>query len=332
MWGWDATNEVWVKCVVNEDGKLIINPTGFLENPPTEDEAAKAPTSEWAFDHDADPDAHHEPYTDAEAVNAAHNRSVTIDDATVTDLDVTNISTIYADTTSNGVYFYGLAEGVTGKMVRIVKYKRQNQVRFYDNSTSAAVGDRILTSSDVNEFLFTGSVGTCVLIYLNGYWIQERYMLSKYSDIIQDTPANGVVSQAITRNWAYDHLQLPNIHHTKYTDAEAVFAFYTRNIELDNGEYTSLDCTDLSYISLNPGSGDIDLKGMDNGTYGQMIFFSRLVSSNVVTIYHNSGDAPAGDKIYTSTSADVVMSDYGTFYMIYIGGVWICSVINSSIR
>ena len=31
----------------------------FLENPPTEDEASKAPTSEWAFDHDADEDAHH---------------------------------------------------------------------------------------------------------------------------------------------------------------------------------------------------------------------------------------------------------------------------------
>lgn len=34
-----------------------------LENPPTENEATKAPTSEWAFDHDADGNAHH---------NAAH--------------------------------------------------------------------------------------------------------------------------------------------------------------------------------------------------------------------------------------------------------------------
>jgi len=31
----------------------------FLENPPTEDEASKAPTSEWAFDHAADANAHH---------------------------------------------------------------------------------------------------------------------------------------------------------------------------------------------------------------------------------------------------------------------------------
>ena len=73
LWGWDATNEVWVKCVVNEDGKLIINPTGFLENPPTEDEAAKAPTSEWAFDHDADPAAHHAKYTDIDVLFAHYN-------------------------------------------------------------------------------------------------------------------------------------------------------------------------------------------------------------------------------------------------------------------
>lgn len=43
----------------------------ILENPPTEDEAAKAPTSEWAFDHNANAAAHHAKYTDAEAIAAA---------------------------------------------------------------------------------------------------------------------------------------------------------------------------------------------------------------------------------------------------------------------
>ena len=44
--------------------------TSFLEGTPTEDEAAKAPTSEWAFDHDADADAHH-----AQSHAAAHKNA-----------------------------------------------------------------------------------------------------------------------------------------------------------------------------------------------------------------------------------------------------------------
>jgi len=61
LWGWDATPgaEGWRKILVNAEGKLIIDPSEIFENPPTEDEAGKAPTSEWAFDHDADGGAHH---------------------------------------------------------------------------------------------------------------------------------------------------------------------------------------------------------------------------------------------------------------------------------
>jgi len=64
-----------------------------LENPPTEDEATKAPTSEWAFDHDADVDAHHAKYTDAEAV-AAVEGTVKLDNLAApddtTDLDASD--------------------------------------------------------------------------------------------------------------------------------------------------------------------------------------------------------------------------------------------------
>lgn len=44
--------------------------TDFLEGVPTEDLATKAPTSEWAFDHDADTDAHH-----AQTHAAAHKNA-----------------------------------------------------------------------------------------------------------------------------------------------------------------------------------------------------------------------------------------------------------------
>jgi len=65
--GWDATNGHWRRLSVNSDGKIIIDPLAIFENPPTEDEAKKGPSSEWAFDHAADVAVHHAKYTDAES-------------------------------------------------------------------------------------------------------------------------------------------------------------------------------------------------------------------------------------------------------------------------
>ena len=65
--GWDSVGEVYVPILVNADGKPIIDPTAIFEDPPTNGETTKAPNSNWAFDHDADPAAHHAKYTDAEA-------------------------------------------------------------------------------------------------------------------------------------------------------------------------------------------------------------------------------------------------------------------------
>jgi len=67
LYGWDSVNKVWVKLKGTATGKLIVDPSLILENPPTEDESKKAPSSEWAYDHKADASAHHEKYTNAEA-------------------------------------------------------------------------------------------------------------------------------------------------------------------------------------------------------------------------------------------------------------------------
>jgi len=52
LWGWDADNEKYVKVLVNAAGKLIIDPTEILEDTPTDGEVGKAPTSNWAYDHE----------------------------------------------------------------------------------------------------------------------------------------------------------------------------------------------------------------------------------------------------------------------------------------
>ena len=77
--------------------------TTLLENPPTEDEAEKAPTSEWAFDHNADADAHHVAPT---AGNFNHNdlASIGVDDhhARYTDAEAIAAAAVYEDAPTNG--------------------------------------------------------------------------------------------------------------------------------------------------------------------------------------------------------------------------------------
>ena len=58
-WGWYPTGKIWVPMQVAATGKLVIDPTAIFEEPPTNGEMEKAATSNWSFDHDADPDAHH---------------------------------------------------------------------------------------------------------------------------------------------------------------------------------------------------------------------------------------------------------------------------------
>jgi len=73
LFGWDDDNKKWVKVLVNSEGKLIIDPSEIFEEDPTDGEVGKAPTSNWAHDHEADESAHHGRYTDEEARAAIGN-------------------------------------------------------------------------------------------------------------------------------------------------------------------------------------------------------------------------------------------------------------------
>lgn len=56
---------------VTPDALEFVPITNFLEGAPTEDLATKAPTSEWAFDHNANVDGHHDKAHAATHKNAA---------------------------------------------------------------------------------------------------------------------------------------------------------------------------------------------------------------------------------------------------------------------
>jgi len=66
LWGWYPAGNVWVKLQVDATGKLVVDATAIFEEPPTNGEMGKAATSNWSFDHNADPNAHHAAFTAAD--------------------------------------------------------------------------------------------------------------------------------------------------------------------------------------------------------------------------------------------------------------------------
>ena len=73
IYGW--TGSAWVPLLANAAGKLIIDPSEILEEPPTDGQMGKAATSNWSHDHAANASAHHVRYSDAEAIAAAKTDS-----------------------------------------------------------------------------------------------------------------------------------------------------------------------------------------------------------------------------------------------------------------
>lgn len=73
----------WHVPVCDSNGFLKINLdiSTLLENPPTEDEADKAPTSEWAFDHAAAADAAAVSAVEVAGLTFAENKGVILDAA-----------------------------------------------------------------------------------------------------------------------------------------------------------------------------------------------------------------------------------------------------------
>ena len=72
-YGWDYDNNCWRKIRVNDQGKLIVDPSELFEEPPTDGETGKGATSNWCHDHKIDAAAHHVKYTDAEARGSINN-------------------------------------------------------------------------------------------------------------------------------------------------------------------------------------------------------------------------------------------------------------------
>lgn len=317
LWGWDDANNKWVKCVVNADGKLIINPTGFLENPPTEDEPLKAPTSEWAFDHAAGNDSHVDDFNTHEAASGIHH-------AKYTDVEARGAINNILDS----------AGRVTGLFN--CYYNTFWNVNIFQLKQSAGDTHRVIIAKTANQPIWQISgyeegVGyvPATLITYNGVGyddiIHQGNFQAELDDYLENSPTEDSTNTAPTSEWAFDHDADVAAHHAKYTDAEARASFYAGRGQLTTGTYTNESMDGIGQVLLNTAGGDITLKGLADGIEGQMIYFFKVTNVNDVHVIHASGDAALGDKIYCVTAADesIQAGYYGGFWLIYSSGIWI---------
>ncbi len=228
LYGWDETGEEWVRVECNSDGKLHIDATLILEDSPTDGELLKAPTSNWAFDHDANADAHHAKYTDTESRLAINDL---IDSAGVfaADLDINY-----------------------NKIINV------EQLHFLAGPTDTYRLE-IVKSSGSSNFYFrcmligTGFVNSAFLMWNgSGYYevVRKDTFQGILDDYLEDVPTDGVVNKAPTSNWAYDHENLSSVHHTKYTNADAQAA-----VNLDGDLFMSIG--GIAFKALNPDTDQV---------------------------------------------------------------------------
>jgi len=76
IWGWCSDPEGWVKILANSEGKLIIDPSEILQNDPQDGQIAKAPTSNWAYDHKSNLNAHGSKYSEYRCLDKDTSHSV----------------------------------------------------------------------------------------------------------------------------------------------------------------------------------------------------------------------------------------------------------------
>ena len=120
------------------------------------------------------------------------------------------------------------------------------------------------------------------------------------------------------------HTAIAAAHHARYTDAEAMMSRYNNRVTLTAGTYTAQDVTGKGLLILDTVDGNINLKGLSGGATGQMIYCLKTNLANTLVVYHNSSDAAAGNRLWTSDCADnqIGVNRVGGFWIMYMNGGW----------
>ena len=206
LYGWNAALQVWVRLQCNTDGKLIIDPSEIFEDPPTDGQAGKAPTSNWAFDHKADASAHHTRYTDVETRAALGN-----------------------------------AFGATGILLKDLGGN------YHGLGNITTIRLRATAASTTTIWMFTSVDGNDLNVY--AYKAAKGY-IATVINLWNGSANEKVATEPVVDSKIATHAALPSVHHTRYTDAEAVAA-----VGYNGTKYWS--CPGIHFDSLTPATDDV---------------------------------------------------------------------------
>jgi len=160
-------------------------------------------------------------------------------------------------------------------------------------------------------------------LYLDCYESGVGYVQS-YLYISNGVDPEKVAVEPVVDTKISVHAAIAAAHHAKYTDAEALMVRANNSLTLETGEYTDQDVSGKGLLILDTAGGNIDLKGLSGGTEGQMIYCLKISWVNILNVYWQSGDAAAGDKIYTYNGANdsIAASKLGGFWLVYFNNNW----------
>ena len=282
MWGWCPAVNRWVKMQVDVNGRLVVDPSDLFEEPPVNGEMEKAATSNWSFDHDADPDAHH---ARQHALDSAADHTGAITDAQHGVRALANahahadLSGIGADNHHNRQHALNSAPDHTGAI------------------TDAQHGVRTLANAHAHADL--SGIGA------DNHHNRQHALNSAPDHTGEITDAQHGVRTLAN---AHAHADLSGIgvadHHARYTDAEAIAAAktdatllnYTQGARVyHNANQTINDATGTA-VAFNSERWDTDTihDTVTNNSYltcktagKYLIIFSAVFAACTSRIYFN---------------------------------------------
>ncbi|GAH48231.1 unnamed protein product, partial [marine sediment metagenome] len=146
----------------------------YLKNPPVEDSANTAPTSEWAYDHWKDTDLHGSGYTDAKVLAAPGGTVTTLLTGAYYDYDVSGIAIFELMPSGGDITLGGFSNGFEGQFIWFVRRNNTNNIIIDHGSVHVDTDEPIYTKTGANETQAAGQFGGFRMIKLGSLWYVDR--------------------------------------------------------------------------------------------------------------------------------------------------------------
>lgn len=288
LYGWNDAAGAWVKVQCNAIGEMQIDADLIFEDVPTDNELSKAPTSNWAYDHENDVAAHHVRYTDAEARTAIGD-ILDSDGKLISDLDCN-----YKELLNINDLWFKLNEAATYRG-RMFCNATAAKFEIYTYQTGVGFGNTSIIIRRTDHTV---------------YMLHEDNLQQYMSLYLEENPTNGEDKKAPTSNWAYDHDADADAHHVKYTDAEAQAA-----CNLDGDLYLSIP--GLAFRPTNPDTDQYHLSVNGKLTMDQdgVTVYCPVILPDGATVTACLVDGSAGLTDETWTLWRIAHSDQSTAFM-----------------